>query len=248
MRFSAVLVSLALHGALVIGALGWAPTDRGQTVIAVAVRGHAPPPPPEPPRPPPPPPDPAPTPAVRPHPRTRATRAVAPPSAPTQPVDVAAPPSEGFAVDMANTAAQSIVAVPAVAGGGNALADPADRTRAPGRSGGPPAGTAAGEGEATAPAAEVTELPVFLGTEADRRPPYPESARGAGVEGRVVMRVYVGVEGRVERVQILQRLEPACDVVAVRWARERWRFKPATAGGVPVPVWIEAAVSFVLER
>ena len=74
------------------------------------------------------------------------------------------------------------------------------------------------------------------------QPRYPPSARDAGITGRVVLRVLVGVDGRVQDVQIVQgvlRLTDAA-VDAVRM----WTFQPALREGLPVASWFEVPMDF----
>src|SRR5687767_7421235 len=160
------------------------------------------------------------------------------------------PPPAGFSIDMSSTVVGGGVAVPAVEGGGNMFANPNDKTLPPGpkQTERPPPEQGKGRGTAPAGAYQVTKMPEFLGSERDRTPPYPESAKQREVEGQVLLKVYVGVSGRVEDVKLVRRLDPSCDDVAVKWAKEKFRFKPAMAGDEPVGMWIDVPVTFVIER
>lgn len=85
---------------------------------------------------------------------------------------------------------------------------------------------------------EVVVTPVFVAASYDPRyaddlqPPYPDTIRDAGTEGAVRLRIVIGVDGRVIRAEGLAG-DPALLKVATRHALARWRFKPATRGGVP---------------
>ena len=128
------------------------------------------------------------------------------------------------------------------------FADPNDRTLAPGKKTTSPAPTP-GRGKDGSPGTyQITAEPAFMSSEAERTPPYPEEAKAAEVEGQVLLRVYVGTSGRVERVRILRRLGSGCDEIAVKWAKKKWRFTPAQAGEEAVGMWITVPVRFVLER
>lgn len=64
-------------------------------------------------------------------------------------------------------------------------------------------------------------------------PKYPEAARKFGASGRVVIRVLVGVDGKVQEATILSSFgNPACEAAALA-AAEQWEFSPATKDGVP---------------
>lgn len=62
---------------------------------------------------------------------------------------------------------------------------------------------------------------------------YTADARANGVEGRLVLRVFVGADGGVAKVDVLSKVDPALDAAAVA-AVERWRFKPSQRCGRPV--------------
>jgi protein TonB len=61
---------------------------------------------------------------------------------------------------------------------------------------------------------------------------YPQ-AQADGVEGKIKIRFVVGVDGEVEKVDVIEGIEPALDAAIVA-AAQRWRFKPALACGKPV--------------
>ncbi len=79
------------------------------------------------------------------------------------------------------------------------------------------------------------------------RPRYPEAARQRGIEGTVLLKVWVTEQGRVEAVEVsrsagYQDLDQAA-MEAVR----RWRFEPARRGREPVAVWVLIPVEFKLQ-
>jgi len=77
-------------------------------------------------------------------------------------------------------------------------------------------------------------------------PRYPEPARLAGVQGTVVLRARVTVEGAVAEVVIDRSAgHTDLDTAAVE-ALRRWRFEPARRAGRPVEVWIVIPVHFSL--
>ena len=76
-------------------------------------------------------------------------------------------------------------------------------------------------------------------------PEYSEEARKAKFQGTVTLSVEVDASGRVRNVNVMRRLGLGLDEKAIE-AVQRWRFKPATMGGQPVPMLAEVRVSFRL--
>jgi protein TonB len=73
-------------------------------------------------------------------------------------------------------------------------------------------------------------------------PSYPEMAREAQIQGRVVLHVLVGKDGRVKNVKVMRSVT-MLDGAAVD-AVKRWVFKPALSNNKPVAVWVEVPVDF----
>jgi protein TonB len=94
--------------------------------------------------------------------------------------------------------------------------------------------------------------PVTIGPELDSRyagsfqPNYPATERRAEHEGRVVVRVLVGIDGRVKQVERVSAASDAFFDATRERAMDKWRFKPATRDGIPVEAWRSVGVSFVL--
>ncbi len=128
--------------------------------------------------------------------------------------------------------------------GGGAGSGPADAdssgTEPPSNSG--EGGGSSGDESATDGAGPITRpAPRSL-----LRPNYPERARRAGKEGTVRVRVLVGVDGSVRRVQVVQSSGvPELDAAARKGAR-RWRFAPARRGDTPIEAWVTVPVEFDL--
>jgi protein TonB len=79
-----------------------------------------------------------------------------------------------------------------------------------------------------------------------RRLVYPEIARKAGVEGRVLVWAQVDVDGSVIRTKVVKSLGPnGCDEAAVN-AIKSVDWKPAKQRDRPVKVWIAVPVDFKL--
>jgi periplasmic protein TonB len=80
----------------------------------------------------------------------------------------------------------------------------------------------------------------------DFQPAYPPEERRAGREGIVVVRVLIGVDGRVKDIETVSSVSSAFLDATLKQARAKWRFKPATRGDVPIESWKTMRVSFVL--
>lgn len=79
---------------------------------------------------------------------------------------------------------------------------------------------------------------------AGRDPPYPRKAEADGIEGLVVVKVFIDPSGRVTQV-IFLRGHPAFDD-AVRKSIGGWRFAPHVVGGTAVPVYTVFRFTFQL--
>lgn len=87
------------------------------------------------------------------------------------------------------------------------------------------------------------ELPI---TVKEVKPEYPEFAKQVGVEGLVLVHVYVGKDGRVAKAEVDdKRQNPMLNDAALQAAR-RWVFTPAYADKHPVAVWITLPFRFTL--
>jgi periplasmic protein TonB len=71
---------------------------------------------------------------------------------------------------------------------------------------------------------------------------YTAQARAEGVEGKLKLRLTVGVDGSVVRVDVVESVSPEMDAAAIAAAKQ-WRFKPAMACGRPI-----AGGTYVLAR
>lgn len=100
--------------------------------------------------------------------------------------------------------------------------------------------------------AEPTPLPPlpFVNAAQDARylkdfqPPYPASELRAERDGLVRLKVLIGIDGRVKAVEQLSATSDAFFEAARRQALSKWRFKPATRGGVPEESWKTMSVRF----
>lgn len=79
------------------------------------------------------------------------------------------------------------------------------------------------------------------------RPVYPEIAQEAGIEGTVVVQVFIDKKGRVQDTIILKGIpNTGLDEAAVTAIRKT-RFRPAKQRERPVGVWISIPVNFRLK-
>lgn len=78
----------------------------------------------------------------------------------------------------------------------------------------------------------------------DFQPPYPASELRAERDGLVRLKVLIGVDGHVKAVEQLSATSEAFFDATRRQALSKWRFKPATRGGVPEESWKTMSVRF----
>jgi protein TonB len=79
------------------------------------------------------------------------------------------------------------------------------------------------------------------------KPAYPAISKRLGEQGKVVLRVLIGVDGLPQKVEITQssgfdRLDRQAQEAVMRW-----RFVPGKRNGVPESMWNLVPVNFVLE-
>lgn len=77
---------------------------------------------------------------------------------------------------------------------------------------------------------------------------YPAEALKAGMEGNVLLELYVTDSGRVDSVTVVKGLSPSMDTAALL-AVKKFQYDPAMAGGKPVPVLLQYEYRFsILEE
>lgn len=79
------------------------------------------------------------------------------------------------------------------------------------------------------------------------KPPYPALSKRLGEQGKVVVRVLIGVDGTAQKAEIKQssgfeRLDQAALGTVMRW-----RYVPGKRAGVPEAMWFNVPINFVLE-
>lgn len=90
---------------------------------------------------------------------------------------------------------------------------------------------------------EVDQMPEMTYNEP---PVYPDSARKAGVSGDVWVKALIGADGAVAEAEVAKGSGDASLDKAALTAAYKNRFKPASAKGKPVAVWITYKVTFTL--
>src|SRR5262249_41154381 len=78
-------------------------------------------------------------------------------------------------------------------------------------------------------------------------PVYPTSALAAGIEGTVVMELYIDARGAVEHVHVVSAPTPELEQAAAAAARS-FQFKPATTDGAPVASKVVYEQRFAINR
>ena len=102
-----------------------------------------------------------------------------------------------------------------------------------------------GEGPGTTQAAATLTQARYRETP---QPRYPDSARRAGKEGRVLLRVLVDEEGRTKAIEV--NTSSGHDMLdqAATEALKKWRFVPARADGRPIETWVKVPIEFQLSN
>lgn len=80
------------------------------------------------------------------------------------------------------------------------------------------------------------------------QPDYPAREQREGIEGVVRVRVLIGADGRVKAVTLVNSDSPGFFEATKRRALAKWRFKPATRGGVAEESWKEMSVRFEIRN
>jgi|ERR1700674_588733 len=73
--------------------------------------------------------------------------------------------------------------------------------------------------------------------------PYPDSLRGSGIQGTVVLEAIIDEKGCTNNVRVVRKLHPILDDIA-KGTVDSWKFKPATKDGKPVRVIVPIKVIF----
>ena len=109
-------------------------------------------------------------------------------------------------------------------------------------------------GDVHVPPADPPVPPKLVLAELDPRfagafqPDYPASEQRRELEGSVRVRVLIGTDGRVKAVELVSTDSPGFFEETRRRALAKWRFKPATRGGVAEESWKVMTVRFQIRN
>jgi len=93
--------------------------------------------------------------------------------------------------------------------------------------------------------AETQQEPTYRGL---KPPVYPRSAFEAKQEGKVVLRVLVGSDGKPQDIQVEHASNPGVFDAAAITAVNGWTFNPATKDGAAVDAWVLVPVCFATQE
>ena len=104
----------------------------------------------------------------------------------------------------------------------------------------------AATGSTASRGADENEQPIKLASNPD--PEYPEEAKAARLQGRVVLLIRVGVDGRVESLKLSRSSGvKSMDESALKTVKD-WRFEPAKRFGRPIAMEIRHAIRFEFQE
>jgi len=76
---------------------------------------------------------------------------------------------------------------------------------------------------------------------------YPDMARKAGIEGRVIIQFIVNEQGEVEDPRVIRGIGGGCDKEALRVVKQA-KFEPGRQRGNPVRVQYSLPITFKLQN
>ena len=76
------------------------------------------------------------------------------------------------------------------------------------------------------------------------KPVYPEEARVAGIEGKVVLKVVILFDGTIGDIEILQSSRRDDFDQAAKECVKQWKFKPAMQSGIRVTMAVQIPITF----
>ena len=103
------------------------------------------------------------------------------------------------------------------------------------------------------PYVEVEQMPLFPGGDAallkyiGENTTYPENAKKNNLSGKVILRFCVASDGTVNRVSVLQSVDPELDAEAIRVVKTLPAFIPGKQGGKAVATWYMVPITFTLK-
>ena len=92
--------------------------------------------------------------------------------------------------------------------------------------------------------AEIIRQPAVPLYRRNPPPPYPRIAKARGYQGRTLLKVLVGTDGRVKEIAVAASSGYAVlDEAAVKTVRQ-WLFEPARQGLAPMAMWVTVPIRF----
>ena len=104
-----------------------------------------------------------------------------------------------------------------------------------------------------APFIVVKEMPMYPGGDKEllnfikNNTKYPENAKAEKIEGKVILKFIVTIEGNSEGISILKGINPLLDAEAIRVVSLLKGWKPGIHEGKPVNTWYMIPVNFALQ-
>jgi len=95
--------------------------------------------------------------------------------------------------------------------------------------------------------AEDYEISVWPQLQNDARVPYPTEAKRKGVEGIVIMDLYIAEDGKVRKATLVKGPGFGLNEAALT-AVQKFIFSPAVVSGKPRPVVIRYSYNFVIQK
>jgi len=77
---------------------------------------------------------------------------------------------------------------------------------------------------------------------------YPDDARSAGIEGKVIAQFIVNEDGRISDITVLRGIYPGCDSEVIRVLTRMPQWKPGKQNGTTVKVYFKLPVTFKLNE
>jgi periplasmic protein TonB len=96
------------------------------------------------------------------------------------------------------------------------------------------------------PIPEVLPEPIGGMAAIQRKIVYPEIAKRAGIEGRVIVKAFIDENGNVNKVEVVKGIGAGCDKAALKAVKET-KFKPGKQREKPVKVQVMIPVVFKLK-
>src|ERR1043166_7932972 len=105
------------------------------------------------------------------------------------------------------------------------------------------------ETKSNIPLVIVEQMPEFAGdmdSYINSHTQYPEQARSANIDGKVIVRFVVNEDGSVSNVEVVRGIGGGCDQEALRMVRSMPRWKPGKQNGIAVKVYFTLPIKFQL--